>query len=81
MSNELRPLTSDDQYPLGLLMSHAFSGGQVVTPPAPDAPRSEMKGVWGVFEDGVLKAALTVQDYQIHWGLETDCCRWAVSRG
>lgn len=70
MSIELRAVTSDDHYIHRQLMSHAFGQGHVVTPPAPDAEVPEYKGVWGVYENGALKAGLTICPFLVHWGAD-----------
>jgi predicted acetyltransferase len=52
-------------------MAHAFSGGRVQTPRAPDAPpptETDLAGQWGLFADGDLRAAYSLVPFQAHWG-------------
>ncbi|GAB4453436.1 MAG: GNAT family N-acetyltransferase [Armatimonadaceae bacterium] len=68
MSIEIRLLTEEDHFDHRLLMSHAFSKGNVVQPLPPDAPPPEMIGCWGLLENGKLQAALTIDPFHVHWG-------------
>ncbi len=70
MSIELRAVTSDDHFILNQLMNHAFGQGRVVTPRAPEEEIPEYKGIWGIYENGGLKAALTVCPFLVHWGAD-----------
>ena len=49
-------------------MQHAFGRGKVVAPPAPDAAPKEMTGIYGVYENAQLRAALSIESYNVHWG-------------
>ncbi|MDX1935441.1 MAG: GNAT family N-acetyltransferase [Capsulimonadales bacterium] len=71
MSIEIRELSPDDKHRHEELMSHAFGKGRVVPPPAPDAEPAEMKGVWGLYESGQLRASLIINSYTCYWGAET----------
>lgn len=71
MNVEIRPLAADDTFRQSELMAHAFSGGRVQTPRAPDAPpptEADLAGRWGLFADGDLRAAYTLVPFQAHWG-------------
>jgi predicted acetyltransferase len=70
MSIELRALEPGDAARHRTLMNQAFGKGRVVTPPAPDAPPPDMANKYGVFEDGALRAALTIVPFVAHWGAE-----------
>jgi predicted acetyltransferase len=92
LSIEIRALTPDDHFRHRELMSHAFSGGRVQTPPAPDAPppsEDDVKGSFGLFENGDLRAAYSIVPYRAHWGQNgvqpvggiAGVATWAEARG
>jgi predicted acetyltransferase len=89
MESELRALTPDDVMAHRRLMSHAFNRGRVVQPPAEGDPPPKEHPRWGVFKGGELRAALTVEPYNVHWGEDATLAlggiagvaTWAEARG
>jgi len=95
MNVEIRPLTPADKFRHSELMAHAFSGGQVQTPPPspadapPQAGENEMAGTFGLFENGALRAAYSIAPFQVHWGQSVvlpmggiaGVATWAEARG
>lgn len=65
---EIRSIAPDDVSAHRRLMAQAFGQGRVVKPPDADAPPESLAGQWGLFENGALRAGLTIVPYQSHWG-------------
>ena len=72
MDCEIRPLSPEEHGRHGELISQAFEGGRVASPPAAGKPApgpDAVKGAYGLFEGRTaLAAAFTLLDYHVHWG-------------
>lgn len=96
-AHEIRQLTPGDKFRHSQLMAHAFSGGQVQTPPDPHAAAaaSDNDSVaraaqdFGLFESGDLRAAYSIAPFQVCWGQSAvlpmggiaGVATWAEARG
>jgi predicted acetyltransferase len=69
MNPEPIALTAEHAPELRRLMNHAFGHGRIPDPPSGE--ESDPEGTIGIVEDGRLRAALTICDFQTHWGATT----------